>query len=192
MDVLAEYASAISRNIERIEDLRPDQLAGPTPCSDWDVTALLAHMIGGHQMFAAALGQPLPPPGTDTGASVAGMVASYRVASEASLKAFGAPGALQRVVALPIGEVPADLALGLALTDAVVHRWDLASATGQDTSIDDRVAAPLLAGAQSTITPDLRQPDGVRPAFAEPVQVGEDCPAGERLVAFLGRPPHFG
>jgi len=91
------------------------------------------------------------------------------------------PGALQRVVALPIGEVPAEVALGMALTDAVVHGWDLAAATGQDSTIDDRVAGPLLAAAQAAITDELRQPAGARAVFAQPVPIDPDSPAGERL-----------
>ena len=101
------------------------------------------------------------------------------------------PGALQRVVALPIGEVPGEVALGMALTDAVVHGWDLAAATGQDSTIDDRVAGPLLAAAQAAITDELRQPAGARAVFAQPVPIDPDSPAGERLVAFLGRSPQF-
>jgi uncharacterized protein (TIGR03086 family) len=190
MDALTEYGDAIRRNIDRVQAVRADQLAGPTPCHDWDVTALLAHLIGGHEMFAAALGQPLPPAAADP--SVTALATRYRDAAAASLDAFAAPGALQRVVALPIGAVPGEVALGLALTDAVVHGWDLAAATGQDTTIDDRVAGPLLAAAQASITDDLRQPAGARAVFAQPVPIAPESPAGDRLVAFLGRSPQSG
>jgi hypothetical protein len=67
-------------------------------------------------------------------------------------------------------------------------RW--AAATGQDTTIDDRVAGPLLAGAQASITDDFRH-SGARAVFPQPVPVDPDSPAGERLVAFLGRSPQF-
>jgi uncharacterized protein (TIGR03086 family) len=191
MDALVEYGDAIRRNMDRVQAVRADQLAGPTPCRDWDVTALLTHLIGGHEMFAAALGQPAPPVDAADDPSVTVLATRYRTAAAASLDAFAAPGALQRVVGLPIGEVPGEVALGMALTDAVVHGWDLAVATGQDATIDDRVAGPLLAGAQAAITDDLRQPAGARAVFAQPVPVDPDSPAGERLVAFLGRSPQF-
>jgi uncharacterized protein (TIGR03086 family) len=95
---------------------------------------------------------------------------------------------MDRVATLPIGEVPGQVVLGLALTDAVVHGWDLAVATGQDTAID-ALASILLTGVEATVGQDMRQPDGAMPVFAQPVPVGNDTPAADRLLAFLGRPP---
>jgi len=193
MDALVEYGGAIRRNIERVEAVRPDQLSGPTPCRDWDVAALLAHMIGVDVMFAAALGQPVTPAAAADGApSVSGLAKRYRDASAASMNGFAAPGALQRVADLPFGDMPGEMALSLALVDAVVHGWDLAAATGQDTGIDDRVAGSLLVAAHARMTDDLRQPYGAMAVFAEPVIVDAESPLGDRLVAYLGRSPHFG
>jgi hypothetical protein len=61
----------------------------------------------------------------------------------------------------------------------------------RNTTIDDRVAGPLLTGAQASITDDLRQPAGARVVIAQPIPIDPDSPAGERLVAFLGRSPQF-
>src|SRR5262245_25465088 len=135
-------------------------------------------------MFAAGLGRPLPPDGTPT--DTGGL---HRAAGEAAIAAFAAPGALDLTVRLPIGDVPGQIALALALTDAVVHGWDLATATGQEATIDDDLAAVLLAGAEQMVGPQMRQPDGERPVFAPPVAVGPDGPASVRLIAFLGRQP---
>jgi len=173
MDLRNSYADAVRRNDERIDAVRPDQLGGPTPCTDWDVEALIGHITGGYKMFAVALGRPA---GTGT-------------AGEAAVAAFAVPDVMQRTVNLPIGAVPGDVALALALTDAVVHGWDLAKATGQDTAIDEEVAAALLAGLEPLIGPQLRQPDGAMPVFAPPVPIGPDRPAADRLIAFLGRRP---
>ena len=99
---------------------------------------------------------------------------------------------MQRVAALPFGEFPGEMALNLALIEAVVHGWDPAAATGQDTRIDDRVAGPMLVAAHARMTDDLRQPDGAMAAFAKPMLVDAKCPLGDRLVAYLDRSPHFG
>jgi hypothetical protein len=54
------------------------------------------------------------------------------------------------------------MVVGLALTDSVVHGWDLAVAPGQDASIDDGVAEALLTGPSTSVTADLRAPWTVR------------------------------
>jgi uncharacterized protein (TIGR03086 family) len=183
MDMINVYAEAIQRNQKRVENLRADQLDDPTPCTEWTVQALLDHIIGGYRMFAAALGAPVPESANDP-------AEAHRAAGDAAVRAFGAPDAMQRsLVLLPVGEVPGEVALGLALTDAVVHGWDLAKATGQDTTIDESLAAMLLVGLEQSVTADMRQPAGGMPVFAPPVPVDANRPAGDRLVAFLGRQP---
>jgi uncharacterized protein (TIGR03086 family) len=182
MDMINLYAAAVQRNQKRVENLRTDQLDGPTPCTEWTVRALLDHIIGGYRMFATALGTTVPE-------SAADPAADHRAAGDAAVRAFGAPDAMQRLLVLPLGEVPGEAALGLALTDAVVHGWDLAKATGQDTTIDESLATMLLAGLEQSVTADMRQPGGGMPVFAAPVPVDAGRPAAERLVAFLGRQP---
>src|SRR5689334_6085083 len=184
MDLLTSYTIAVRRNHQRVDAIHPGQMGDSTPCTDWDVEALIGHITGGYQMFAPGPAQPIP--AAETPADPAGR---HRAAGEAAIAAFAAPGALQRTVSLPIGDVPGHLALSLALTDAVVHGWDLATATGQDTIIDDGVAAVLLGGAEQMIGPQMRQPDGERPVFAQPVPIGPDRPAADKLIAFLGRTP---
>ncbi|HKT00605.1 MAG TPA: TIGR03086 family metal-binding protein [Rugosimonospora sp.] len=187
MDMLSAYTDAVRRNHERVDAIRADQLSDPTPCRDWDVRELLAHLIGGYEMFAAALGQPTPPGTSPTG--TADLTGRHRSVGEAAIAAFTAPDALHHTLRLPIGDLPGHMALGLALTDAVVHGWDLATATGQDTTIDDALAAILLTGAEQSITAQMRQPDGAMPVFAPPVTISPARPAADRLIAFLGRQP---
>ena len=184
MDMLSSYAGAVRRNHDRVDAIDPGRLGDPTPCTEWEVRTLVGHLTGGYQMFAAALGYPVP-----AGATPDDTAGVHRASGEAAIAAFGAAGALDGTVTLPVGEVPGHVALALALTDAVVHGWDLAKATGQDTSIDEELAAVLLAGVEQMVGPQMRQPDGPMPVFAAPVAVGPDDPAADRLIAFLGRRP---
>jgi hypothetical protein len=70
----------------------------------------------------------------------------------------------------------------MALTDAVVHGWDLAVATGQDATIDDRVAGPLLAGvsltAERSITGIEATGQGTRQVFPRRDCRGQRGPVG--------------
>ncbi|WP_405796567.1 maleylpyruvate isomerase N-terminal domain-containing protein [Streptomyces sp. NBC_01506] len=54
----------------------------------------------------------------------------------AGQRAFEAPGALERMVQAPIGEVPGAVALHLRTVEHLVHGWDLAPAAllGRDIS----------------------------------------------------------
>jgi hypothetical protein len=52
------------------------------------------------------------------------------------VRAFGADGALERMVLLAFGEFPGTVLLGLAATEQFTHGWDLARAIGQPTDLD--------------------------------------------------------
>jgi uncharacterized protein (TIGR03086 family) len=79
-------------------------------------------------------------------------VASFRAADDA-LDGFRAPGVMERSLALSWGDTPGRVALGLALTDAVVHGWDLAIATGQKLYIDDDIAQALYEMTSGMMAP---------------------------------------
>jgi uncharacterized protein (TIGR03086 family) len=77
-----QYQRALLATGHVVAGVRPEQLADPTPCRDWDVRLLLNHIIGGNYTFAevARGGRPDPtgpttwprpsrssPPGTSPG-----------------------------------------------------------------------------------------------------------------------------
>jgi uncharacterized protein (TIGR03086 family) len=50
--------------------------------------------------------------------------------------AFCAPGAMERMVAVSYGPVPGAVYCGHRFLDVLVHGWDVARSTGQDTTLD--------------------------------------------------------
>ena len=158
-----------------------DQWSAPTPCGDWDVRTLLAHVVGGNRVFAAAVGGvPLgqarqalagDPLGPDP-------VLAYAESAAAVAAAFREPGALERSVTIPFGTVPAAAALHLRVVEALVHGWDLARATGRTVSYPDDVVEQEIAFSREFV--GLVPPD--RTPFAPPHPL-------DRLVALLGRDP---
>lgn len=181
------YERALDRTRAVVAGTRRDQLADPTPCTDWDVRTLLNHIIGGCiTMAEGAEGRPVPMSGPEDH-SAEDHVAAFDRAARAALKAFQSPGALEREFTLPWGSSPGSAALGLALADAVVHGWDLAQATDQEIVIDDDIADAVYG-----MTSSMMQPNGPYPrgdSFAPPVDVPDDAAPAEKLLAYLGRVP---
>lgn len=159
-------------------------LTNPTPCTEWDVRALLDHVVGVNAGFeAAALRQepPAVPPalGDD-------LHATYQAVTERTLAAWSGPGALDGTCTIGHGlTVPAEVAARINVLDTLVHGWDLARATGQDATLDPELAAVGLEIARQVVTDDIRASGAFSPAVAVPGPV----PATDELVAFLGRRP---
>src|SRR4051794_18060361 len=96
-----------------------------TPCSEWDVEALVSHMAGGSGCLELALGHVPSPVALDE--------ASYRAATRRCARRLRAPGALGRRCQSPAGFEwsVAEAVCGTAM-DQLVHTWDLAVAIGSD------------------------------------------------------------
>lgn len=183
--MLEIYQRELQRTGRIVAAVEPDRLGAATPCTRWDVRALLGHLVGATEMYGAgglAPGATFEP--AYVGTDVAG---AYDRAAKAAWETMSAPGAMERTFRLPPGELPGGVALGIALTEAVVHGWDLATATGQPVTVDAATAEQTLGFLRQIMAPEFRA--GPEPYFAAEVVVASDAPAGERLVAFLGRRP---
>jgi uncharacterized protein (TIGR03086 family) len=150
------------------------------------VAEVIGHMIETHRNFVAFLngGAPLPGP-TVAGAD---FLAQYDEASTATVAAFRAPGALERTLRLPFGEVPGAVAAQMAATDTLVHGWDVARATGQPTDLAPAESVELLENARRMLPDAARGPEGQAP-FGPECAAGPDATNADRLAAFTGRQP---
>ena len=177
--MLDQLDHATNWTAKRVAGVTDDQLTAPTPCAEWDVRELMDHVIGDTWMFAAALGGPA----ADDDPAAAG-ADRFRAAADALQNTLREPGALDRTAQLPIGPVPGSALVGIALLDILVHGWDLAKATGQDTAVAGPLAETVLAFARQAVGPEMRAA-----YFAEPVPIDDEARPIDRLVAFLGRQP---
>jgi uncharacterized protein (TIGR03086 family) len=170
-----------------IDKTQADQLANPTLCTEWTVKDVINHMVGGATMFAisveegsvpdAMLGQLMG--GDNVGNDPKG---AWATASDRAMKAFALPGAMDKVVKLPFGEMPGSIALNIAIFDVATHACDLARATGQHVT-DTELLEGALAMGQQMIGPDLRMP-GV---FGAEQTADGSATAEDKLLAFAGR-----
>ena len=183
-----EAAFAATRTV--LAEVTPERYGDPTPCASWTVRDLVNHIVEGANWFplcveAAAAPDPDPTHGVDYAAGDA--VASFDAGAAAALAAFAAPGAQERMIVLPFGELPGSVFMGIATNDMVVHGWDLARATGQPYDVDPEQAVRLL-GVVSSFADTLRGPEGAG-AFGPAVEAPEGATPLLRLVAYLGRQP---
>jgi uncharacterized protein (TIGR03086 family) len=174
LDLTFQHAQQVIGNV------RPDQLDNKTPCPEWTVRDLLEHQIGVVAgLGAAASGEPRPEftLGSDP-------AAQFADASAATMRAWRAPGALDRIVEGGPGPMPGRVLAGINLVDTATHTWDLAAATDQPTALPSDVAEAAIEVSRQIMTPELRVG-----RFGPDVAVPADADATARLVAFLGRTP---
>ncbi len=165
-----------------------DRLDAPTPCDEWNVRTLVDHMLAVQQMFLAGPsgGRVAPPEGPPPPLVGDDPAAQYEDARKATLHAYSQPGVLEGTVKGTAGDVPAPAILGIAFCDQLAHGWDLAKATGQDTSVPEDLAAAAFAMMDGRISDDARGPGR---NFKAAVVVPADASVQDKLLAYLGRDP---
>jgi uncharacterized protein (TIGR03086 family) len=119
--------------LEVLRNVRPEQMSLPTPDDEWDVRALINHVVLGNTWAAENVktGSAPRPSGDIIGDHEP--VEVYTTSADAMMASFEEPGALGRMVKMPFGEMPAAGLAGFRFVDLIVHAWDLARATGQAT-----------------------------------------------------------
>jgi uncharacterized protein (TIGR03086 family) len=191
MDLFLAFERAVTSTADIVTATSADQLGAPTPCTGWDVRALLSHVIGTLWLAEGLLADRAPrhpmAPGALPAADLAGddPAAAYAEASAAALAAAGTGDALTRVHITPLGEMPGPALAGFTTLDLLVHGWDLARATGQPADLDGRLAAHVLSFAEQALATPESRAGRIGPALP----VAADAPVTDRLAAFLGRQP---
>lgn len=191
-DPVAQLERALGATAALIEAIPAGCWDAPTPCRDWTVHDLVAHLVGGNAAFTAIL-QGRPPASAGSSAptadrSAAELMAAYRDGAAGLSAAFAQPGVLQRTFTVPAGTVPGLAALHLRITELLVHGWDLAHATDQPTTVlpaDLAVVELEFSRSQLAALPPGRSP------FAPSQPAPDGAPVIDQLAALLGRPlPH--
>lgn len=142
-DILGLHARASHAFGDLVAEVGVDQWGGPTPCPEWDVRALVDHVVRSNiaavQMLdGVALAElaklDLARPDFDVLGSDA--LAAWRRSDAAAVEAFARPGALDAVVHHPSGDMPGHRFAVMRFTDNLLHGWDLARAIGADATLD--------------------------------------------------------
>lgn len=176
---------AVSWTHDCLQLARRSPLSTPTPCREWDLGQLLEHMEDSLLALAEAadLGEvDLAPDRVSEDPLTTAHPVDRVIWRACSTRAAWH----RRLTSAPIAL--ADLVLGcetitlVGALEVAVHGWDVAQAIGYDAQLPEDLALQLYDVAMVVVTPEER---GRR--FAEPHAPTSSAPAGERLLAHLGR-----
>jgi uncharacterized protein (TIGR03086 family) len=182
------HRQALEQTGTIIASIKPDQWSQPTPCEGWDVRALTNHVVAGN-LWAAELasGKTIEQVGDHIDGDVLGAdpAGAYSRSAAVAAAAFDAPGALSSACAVSYGPVPGEVYAGHRFIDVLIHGWDLAVATGQNSELD----AQLVTACAQIVEPqaDALRASGAFGSTAEPAPPGTDEQTS--LLMTLGRQP---
>ena len=184
-DIAQLHHQALDATGRIVARITPNQLSAPTPDGEWDVRALLNHVVAGN-LWAAELaaGKTIDEVGDRLDGDVLGddPAAAYDASAKLAADVFAAPGALDAPCAVSYGPVPGSVYAGHRFLDVLIHGWDLAVATGQDTTLDPALVDALLEVIEPQA--EMLRASG---AFGPAVETAPDADAQTRLLAVLGR-----
>jgi len=166
-----------------IASVRDDQWGLPTPCDEWDVKALVNHLVGEALWTPPLLGgQHIADVGTRLDGDLVGAnpIGAWNAAYAAAIQAADGDGVAVRIVHLSFGDTPAAEYLRQLAADYLVHAWDLAVAVGADATLDPAVVdtvAGWFEGVESGYRAAGLIARQVAPAYG-------DDPQSQLLAAF--------
>lgn len=195
MGILEIYEKARAGFSERLYKIDAAQWQLPTPCTEWDVRALLHHLVYVQRWVPPlAAGETVVEVGDRFEGEMLGddPVSDWEGSIAAALDAFATPGAMARQIQLfAYGLVPGEtLAYDMAM-DLHIHTWDLARAIGAEERLDPEVTRVVHDWLESV---DVERDSGFslpllrrKGFFAPRVAVPEGADTQTRMLAIVGR-----
>jgi uncharacterized protein (TIGR03086 family) len=178
-EVSDRYRRLSAAFADTIAAVPADRWSSPSPCEEWTALDVVQHVVDTQSLFRGFIG--LDPTGAPPAAD--DPLAAFRAASAVVQGDLDDPEIATKSFQGFAGETTYEAAVDrFANMDLVVHRWDLAKATGGDERIDDGDVARIAAAAEE-MGDMLRSPGACGPA----ITVADDADDQTRLLAFLGR-----
>ncbi|MEU7576366.1 TIGR03086 family metal-binding protein [Streptomyces sp. NPDC041068] len=173
---MIDLKPACRQMIYVLDGMGDEQLTCPTPCARYTVRDLIDHVDEAARGFTSLARRDLgggDGGGTDVAEAVKALGAAWADPSawSGSTDAAGV-------------ELPNELWGRIALTEMVVHGWDLAQATGQFFDLPSRTLHACYAHVVDFV-PQAPLPE----LWGTPVAVPADAPLLDRVVAATGRRP---
>lgn len=150
-DVRDLFVKASKLYGDAVHQIREDQWHLPTPCTEWDVRALMQHLVN-EQLWVPPLleGMTIAEVGDRFDGDNLGddPVAAWDEASASARAAVEAVKDLQSPTHLSFGDFPAQEYLDQMTFDLHIHGWDLRTGIGADTTLDGDLTKYLMPWAE--------------------------------------------
>jgi uncharacterized protein (TIGR03086 family) len=198
------FTIAVRTALPVIASVRPDQLDLPSPCFEYDVKGLMAHLVFVlHRVAALGRGDEAFAPNSMADAVIEhdDWVADWKAAAAKVDDAWADDAKLDSTVVLPWATMSGAEMLGMYVSEITTHTWDVAKATGQDPEWDEAVCRLALDAMHRDLPMADRTPmwDEFKahapanfqfdPPVANAVAVPVDAPLIDQLVGWTGRQP---
>ena len=183
------YEASVQQMFPMVAGVKTDQLSSPTPCSEWNVQALINHNLrvqafvntvligapGDISQIFDVVNEPIPTEGAE---------AVYTANTDAVLATIKSMS-METVLETAFGPMPAGNYLMIPFGDLVVHKWDLAKATNQNTDIDSGLAEVCLNYLKGLFQGGRLGPE----FFAGEVSIPSGASVQDQLLGIAGRQP---
>lgn len=202
-DPRAMFAKAYVTAGQIIDQVTDADLHRPTPCDDYDVERLLTHLLMvGERVACAGLGEDPMKVGEVSPPSDRDWLATWHSTGHRIQSAWTDAAALDRIVVLPWAQRPGGETLMVYMNELTAHTWDLAKSIDAQPAWNMDVLAAALATTKATLPGGDRVAmlEAIRPnlpahmqdmtaPFANPVELADDAPLIDQVVAWVGRDP---
>ena len=179
----AEAMAAVARTIT------DDQLANKTPCAEYDVRALVNHLLfWGPSLAGAGRKESVPQPAaaeSDVDLAAGDWRGRLLALLEDITSSWAPPSAWEGETSMGTPHMlPAPVMGDMIVGELAVHGWDLAAATGQRLELP----ADLLAHLHDTVFAGVEQGREMG-LYGPEVAVPADAPTLDRILGLTGRDP---
>jgi uncharacterized protein (TIGR03086 family) len=185
---MIDLTPACQRTANILSTVTDEQLSAPTPCENLRLRDLVAHIGVLARAFTAAARKDFGEPTDTPPVEGAPLDDDWRTAYPARLAELAAawrkPAAWDGMTRAGGVDFPSEVGGMVALTEVVIHGWDVAAATGQDYDVDATTAAAVLPHVTA-----IAAEGPTEGLFGAAVPVADDAPVLDRIIALSGREP---
>ncbi len=168
-----------------VHQVPDDAWQAPTPCTEWDVRALVHHLVNEISWTVPLLGGRSV---ADVGDSLSGdllgddPVASWDATAARARAAVSVDGAMELVIHLSRRDVSGADYTFEVFNDLAIHGWDLARAIGADETIDPAFVAVI----EERVGPAIAELKASG-QYGDEIVPPDGADAQTRLLAMFGR-----